>query len=188
MIATTTDYKLEHAAKNISIKDKHGKDIFNEKHVNANSYDLTLSDTLVMYNLDNNEYIDLDKVPTTEKIQILDDGFILKPGELYLGSTNERTWASNKWVPFIEGRSTFARAGLTIHVTAGVGDIGFDGHWTLEMHCIKPIKIVPNMRIAQLILIRANNIEMLNYKDFSGNYQHQDHRPKPYKPKNYKPK
>ena len=50
----------------------------------------------------------------------------------------------------IEGRSSIGRLGLFIHVTAGFGDIGFHGYWTLEMYCIHPIKIYPDIEICQI--------------------------------------
>ena len=50
----------------------------------------------------------------------------------------------------IEGRSSIGRLGIFIHITAGFGDVGFSGYWTLEIFCIKPIIIYPNVEIAQL--------------------------------------
>jgi dCTP deaminase len=50
----------------------------------------------------------------------------------------------------LEGRSSTVRLALFIHVTAGIGDVGFKGFWTLEMFCIEPIKIYPNVDICQI--------------------------------------
>ena len=50
----------------------------------------------------------------------------------------------------LEGRSSVGRLGLFIHVTAGFGDVGFAGYWTLEMFCIHPIVIYPNVEICQI--------------------------------------
>ena len=69
--------------------------------------------------------------------------------ELYLGRTNEFT-KTEKFVPMLEGRSSTGRLGLFIHVTAGFGDIGFAGYWTLEIFCVQPIKIYPNTQICQI--------------------------------------
>ena len=50
----------------------------------------------------------------------------------------------------LEGRSSTGRLGLFIHVTAGFGDIGFAGYWTLEIFCVQPIRIYPNTQICQI--------------------------------------
>jgi dCTP deaminase len=39
----------------------------------------------------------------------------------------------------IEGRSSIGRLGLFVHVTAGFGDVGFCGYWTLEMFAVQPV-------------------------------------------------
>jgi deoxycytidine triphosphate deaminase len=53
-------------------------------------------------------------------------------------------------VPMLEGRSSTGRLGLFIHVTAGFGDIGFAGFWTLEIFCVQPVKIYPDVEICQI--------------------------------------
>jgi dCTP deaminase len=67
----------------------------------------------------------------TKRITIPEEGLVLKPNTLYLGRTNEFT-KTDRYVPMLEGRSSTGRLGLFIHVTAGFGDIGFAGYWTLE--------------------------------------------------------
>ena len=42
------------------------------------------------------------------------------------------------------------RLGLFIHATAGFGDIGFAGYWTLEIFCIQPVRIYPDVEICQI--------------------------------------
>lgn len=127
-----------------------GKDIviepFSEERINPNSYNLTLFNELLVYK---NETLDM-KIPNeTEKLIIPEEGLLLEPGKLYLGRTNEFT-QTNKYVPMLEGRSSTGRLGLFIHVTAGFGDIGFAGYWTLEIFCVQPIKIYPNTEICQI--------------------------------------
>ena len=82
-------------------------------------------------------------------IKIPEEGLVLEPNKLYLGRTNEFT-KTEKFVPMLEGRSSTGRLGLFIHVTAGFGDIGFAGYWTLEIFCVQPIKIYPNTQICQI--------------------------------------
>lgn len=50
----------------------------------------------------------------------------------------------------LEGRSSVGRPGLYVHVTAGFGDMGFAGYWTLEMHCVQPVRIYPGVQICQI--------------------------------------
>jgi dCTP deaminase len=66
-----------------------------------------------------------------------------------LARTNERT-ETHRFVPMIEGRSSIGRLGLFVHVTAGFGDVGFCGYWTLEMFAVQPIRIYPNVEICQI--------------------------------------
>ena len=68
----------------------------------------------------------------------------------------------------LEGRSSVGRLGLFIHVTAGFGDVGFAGYWTLEMFCIHPIVIYPNVEICQ---IYYHTIQGEYQKYDSGKYQ-----------------
>ncbi len=127
-----------------------GKNIFiepyDEKKINPNSYNLTLHNELLVY--DNNE-LDMKKENTASRIVIPEEGLLLEPNKLYLGRTVEHT-CTNRFVPMLEGRSSTGRLGLFIHVTAGFGDIGFSGFWTLEIFCVQPIRIYPNVEICQI--------------------------------------
>ncbi len=131
--------------------EKHiGKEIiiepFDRSRVNPNSYNLTLHNELLVY--ENNE-LDMKKLNPTKRITIPEEGLLLEPNRLYLGRTNEFT-KTNGFVPMLEGRSSTGRLGLFIHVTAGFGDVGFSGYWTLEIFCIQPIRIYPNAQICQI--------------------------------------
>lgn len=122
-------------------------DPFNPKKLNPNSYNLTLADELVTY--DRRCPLDMAEDNVWERHLIPKEGFLLMPDRLYLGRTNEWT-KTNNLVPMLEGRSSVGRLGLFIHVTAGFGDVGFEGYWTLEIHCIQPIWIYPNIDICQI--------------------------------------
>lgn len=132
------------------IKRRLGGDIvidpFDESRLNPNSYNLTLHDELMVY-----EEIQLDmKRPSrVRRISIPSDGLVLNANQLYLGRTAERTETHNL-VPMIEGRSSIGRLGLFVHVTAGFGDVGFCGYWTLEMFAVQPIRIYPGIAICQI--------------------------------------
>jgi len=119
---------------------------FQERRLNPNSYNLSLHRQLLTYE---RPILDMKQPnPVTEMI-IPSDGLLLEPNRLYLGRTNEYT-RTEKYVPMLEGRSSIGRLGLFVHVTAGFGDVGFAGYWTLEMFCVQPIIIYPDVEICQI--------------------------------------
>lgn len=140
---------------------------FNRNQLNPNSYNLRLHNELMVYT---DDVLDMKKLPSTQTITIPEEGYLLEPGRLYLGRTLEHT-RSEGVVPMLEGRSSIGRLGLYIHVTAGFGDVGFSGFWTLEMHCIHPIRIYPGVEICQ-IFFHSIQGEYEKYK--SGKYQHNE--------------
>ena len=121
-------------------------DPFDESKLNPNSYNLSLHDELLVYE---EVVLDMRKSNRVERVGIPEEGLVLTPNQLYLGRTVERTETHN-FVPMIEGRSSIGRLGLFVHVTAGVGDVGFCGYWTLEMFAVQPVKIYPGVQICQL--------------------------------------
>ena len=134
----------------LEIEKNLGKNIiiepFSRSQLNSNSYNVRLHNKLLVYK---EKTLDMKKPNETKEIIISDKGFKLEPNELYLGRTLEYTTTKN-FVPMIEGRSSIGRLGIFIHITAGFGDVGFSGYWTLEIFCIKPIIIYPNVEIAQI--------------------------------------
>jgi dCTP deaminase len=132
------------------IKRRLGSDIFIEpfveKQLNPNSYNLRLHNEMLVYD---DPMLDMKELNSAHRIAIPDEGLLLTPGKLYLGRTIEYTKTFN-CVPMIEGRSSVGRLGLFTHVTAGFGDIGFCGYWTLEMFCVMPIRIYAGVEIVQI--------------------------------------
>ncbi|KAA3609648.1 MAG: dCTP deaminase [Calditrichaeota bacterium] len=132
------------------IKNKIGKEIkiepFQASRLNPNSYNLRLHNELLVYK---NNTLDMKTPNETERLTIPSDGLLLQQNKLYLGRTVEYTETHN-YVPMLEGRSSIGRLGLFIHVTAGFGDVGFAGFWTLEIFCVQPIRIYPNVEVCQI--------------------------------------
>lgn len=116
------------------------------RHLNPNSYNLSLANELLVYE---NAVLDMKTPNPTRRIIIPDEGLLLEPGRLYLGRTKEYT-RTDRFVPMLEGRSSTGRLGLFIHVTAGFGDVGFAGYWTLEIFCVQPVRIYPDVEICQI--------------------------------------
>src|SRR5215207_4648993 len=113
----------------------------------SNSYDVHLGKHLATYT---NKELDAKAHNTIEHFEIPDEGFVLQPHEFYLGVTEEYT-ETHAHVPFLEGKSSTGRLGIDIHATAGKGDVGFCGHWTLEISVKQPVKVYPGMPVGQLI-------------------------------------
>jgi dCTP deaminase len=145
-----------------------GKDIFiepfYENQLNPNSYNLRLHNELLVYE---DQSLDMKKQHSVKKLVIPEEGLVLEPNKLYLGRTVEYTRTENL-VPMLEGRSSIGRLGLFIHVTAGFGDVGFSGFWTLEIFCIHPVRVYPNVEVCQIYYHTIEG-EYENYK--SGKYQ-----------------
>ena len=150
-------------------------DPFDRKCLGTNSYDVHLADTLRVYETEfeyvkvhgltkRTEEIPLDvRVPrNTMDIHIPKEGYVLKPGELYLASTIEYT-ESNEHLPILNGKSSLGRLGLSIHVTAGTGDVGFRGNWTMELFVIKPLRVYAGMAIGQLLWFTVNSVPDVPY-------------------------
>lgn len=119
---------------------------YDQAQLNPNSYNLRLHNELMVYD---NAILDMKKENTASKFIIPESGYLLKPGKLYLGRTVEFT-KTEGFVPMLEGRSSIGRLGMFIHVTAGFGDVGFAGYWTLEIFVIQPLIIYPGVEICQI--------------------------------------
>jgi dCTP deaminase len=140
---------------------------WDRSRIGPNSYDLTLGNQLSWY-LDAPLRMDRNNITGSVDLSLYPSGFLLKPGVLYLGHTRERTYCKGL-VPFIEGRSSIGRLGLSIHVTAGLGDDGFDGEWTLEVTVVHPLILLPGVRICQIAFMELTG----ERKPYQGRYQGQ---------------
>jgi dCTP deaminase len=125
---------------------------FDRKHLGTNSYDVHLGSFLALY-ID--DVLDAKKHNRIDYLEIPEEGIVLQPGELYLGVTAEYT-ESHRAVPFLEGKSSVGRLGIDIHATAGKGDVGFCNTWTLEISCVKPVRVYAGMPIGQLIYFETS--------------------------------
>lgn len=138
---------------------------FHEEQLNPNSYNLTLHNEVLVYD---REVLDMKTPNEASRMIIPEEGMILERGKLYLGRTVEYT-ETHRLVPMLEGRSSIGRLGLFVHITAGFGDVGFKGYWTLEMFCVQPIRIYPGVQICQVFYHTIEG-DFDTYK--SNKYQH----------------
>ncbi len=151
-----------------AIRERLGNDIlidpFDPAQLNPNSYNLTLHNELMVYE---ELMLDMAKANRVRRIEIPPEGVVLSPNQLYLARTVERTTTHNL-VPQIEGRSSIGRLGLFVHVTAGFGDVGFSGYWTLEMFAIHPVRIYPGIPICQIFYHEVCG----PIEEYASKYQH----------------
>jgi dCTP deaminase len=168
------------------------EDQVNDDRINPSSYDLTLGEYVAVYAdvVHHRQHIDSDKIedgsgispnhygyldvkcePKVHTFKIDPKlGWILKPGVGYLMHTQEVITTDN-YVPILDGKSSIGRLFITAHITAGFGDYGFDGQYTLEVVVTHPIRVYPGMRFCQM---RFHTLvgEKLNYRK-TGHYQGQ---------------
>ena len=140
----------------------------------TNSYDVHLGKYLATYN---DRILDAKKHNTIEHFEIPKEGFVLDPGTLYLGVTEEYT-ETHAHVPFLEGKSSVGRLGIDIHATAGKGDVGYCNTWTLEISVSQPVRVYAGMPIGQLIYFAVEgNIKNLYNKKKNAKYNGRSIRP-----------
>jgi dCTP deaminase len=159
-------------------------------HFGPNSVDVTLGDTVLRQ----------IGVGTIDPLQPADPEMwveaalptAIKPGDFWLGYVRERfIWDLGKRspgiagripTPMIDGRSTVGRLGIGVHVTAGFGDVGFDGNFTLELTNVgtRPVLLHPGMRIAQVFFDLTETVG-LDCAEYVGAYS-SDHIGRPVPP------
>lgn len=136
---------------------------FNADQVNPNSYNVRLGDTLLTYE---DGVIDSYAENPTRSVTLGEEGYLLQPDQLYLGHTVERV-GSDTYVPLLFGRSSVGRLGLFVEITAPIGDIGFNGQWTLMLSPVRPLRVYSGMRIGQIMFfVSVGDIDL-----YAGKYQ-----------------
>ncbi len=147
---------------------------FDRSALGTNSYDVHLAKHLAVYT---DEILDAKKHNQIKEIEIGPEGFVIQPGVLYLGVTEEYT-ETHTAVPFLEGKSSVGRLGIDIHATAGKGDVGFCNTWTLEISCVHPVRVYAGMPIGQLIYFAVDgNIENYYNKKVNAKYNQRTIKP-----------
>lgn len=142
----------------------------------TNSYDVHLGPYLAVYA---SGALDSRRPNRVRQLTIPPEGFVLVPGQLYLGVTEEYT-ETHGFVPFLEGKSSVGRLGIDIHSTAGKGDEGFCNYWTLEMSVKLPVRIYAGMPVGQLIYFEiSGRIDRSYSAKRSAKYRRVSSRPTP---------
>ncbi|WP_328912504.1 MULTISPECIES: dCTP deaminase [unclassified Streptomyces] len=121
-------------------------DPFDPVLLSPNSYDFHLGTTIGWYT---ETHLDCARENAFGIHTIPPEGLLLSPDRIYLAATAERI-GSDHFVPIIRARSSVARLGLFVHVTADLIDIGSHSHLTLQLHAVRPVRIYPGLRIGQV--------------------------------------
>ena len=134
---------------------------YDRECLGSNSYDVHLGKYLATY-----EHAELDAKKHNKIVhfEIPEDGILLLPHMFYLGVTEEYT-ETHAHVPFLEWKSSTGRLGIDIHATAGKGDVGFCGNWTLEISVKQPVKVYKGMPIGQLIYFPVDGEIEIKYNE-----------------------
>lgn len=157
MILTGTEIERERGNGRITIEP------FTPEQVNPNSYNFRLGRTFRVYR---DARLDARVANEFQEIEIPDDGYVLEPGRLYLAHTIE-VLGSEHYAPTFAARSSVARLGLFINLSACLGDIGYVGQWTLQLYTMNRVRVYPGMSIGQMMWWRPQG-EILLY---DGKYQ-----------------
>lgn len=131
--------------------------------VNPNSYNYRLGPVLRVIDED---VADPNTSPRLTEIHISsDEGYVLQPQRVYLGTTAERI-GSRHYVPSLIGRSSLGRLGLFLQISADLGQLGAEHQWTLEIVATQPIRVYAGMRIGQVSFWQPQGDKM----PYSGHY------------------
>lgn len=146
-----------------------------DKQLGTNSYDVRLGSTIAWYD---EHIIDAKKDNAVTYREIPEEGLILVPNRLYLGVTEEYV-GSEKYVPFLDGKSSAGRLGVSVHVTAGRGDLGFFNHWTMEIFVIQAVKVYAGMPLAQFIFFDSSPALVPYSAKSTAKYHGREKKPRP---------
>jgi len=132
---------------------------FDRLAVQPNSYDVHLGEGVIMFD-DTTDPIDLHDQASINKGMLIKGGekIVIEPNELILGTTYEYFHLPSYIAGMLNGKSSLARLGLTIHQTGGFIDAGFCGAITLEIkneHPRRPIVMRVGDPIGQIVFFET---------------------------------
>lgn len=129
-----------------------------ERQIQPSSVDLRIGSEFKGFKIIKKPFIDpkdpedLDSYMESMHIEN-EESFIIHPNEFTLATTYETVKIPDNLVARVEGRSSMGRLGITMHVTAGYIDPGFEGKITLEISNIgkMPVALYPGQRACQIV-------------------------------------
>ncbi len=136
-------------------------DPYDESLIQPNSYDVRLSDRFSWHEA-GQDVIDpyISESVLAGLVHVVDEHVVLQPGQFILGATLERICLPRDIVGQLTGKSSLARLGVMVHVTAGFIDAGFShppAQITLEIVNVgcRPVRLHAGMAIAQMVFTRT---------------------------------
>ena len=148
--------------------------ILDPKQINCASIDLRLDNYFGEFRTAKLPHIDPANVQQEYEefldfieLEFLKDYYYLQPKRFVLAQTFEYITLPNNIVARLDGRSSVAREGLTVHAAAGFVDPGFRGHLVFELLNAgeMPLKLYPLMRMAKIVFFRSRKT-----KEYEGQY------------------
>ncbi|HXX55022.1 MAG TPA: dCTP deaminase [Methanoregula sp.] len=138
-------------------------DPFDPTLIQPNSIDIRLGNHFVWYRKSRDVIDPYDSHTVSSGIEeATADFFVIEPGAFILARTLEAITLPDNIVATIEGKSSIARLGVTLHQTGGWIDAGFRGTITLEMANVntRPVKVYAGMPIGQLVFYTTERAQM----------------------------
>ncbi len=143
-----------------------------ERQLGSVSVDFRLGTTFMVFEHSRFSYIDPrqpqsigDAMRTIEVPP--DEPFIMQPGDFALASTMENLELSDDLLGRLEGRSSIARLGITVHSTAAVFEPGWVGTATMELSNLgrMAVALYPGMRICAFSFEPVSSPVMTPYRN-----------------------
>lgn len=124
---------------------------FREDSLGPNSYDIHLGRYMITYT---DRILDVKERNNVDEITIPPEGYLLQPGTIYLGVSEEYI-ETHRHVPILKGISSVARLGINVNASSGIGSVGHNNTWTMEISVMQPVRVYHGMPVAQLIFFEV---------------------------------
>ncbi|MEJ7838102.1 MAG: dCTP deaminase [Thermomicrobiales bacterium] len=147
-----------------------------DKQLGSISVDFRLGSTFMVFEHSRFSFIDPrsplsigDAMRTIEVAQ--DEAFIMQPGDFALASTMESLELADDLLGRLEGRSSIARLGITVHSTAALFEPGWIGTATMELSNLgrMAVALYPGMRVCAFSFEEVSSPVRVPYRDKIGN-------------------
>jgi dCTP deaminase len=147
-----------------------------ERQLGSVSVDFRLGTTFMMFEHSRHSYIDprhpqsIGEAMRTIEVPE-DEPFIMQPGDFALASTIESLELPDDLLGRLEGRSSIARLGITVHSTAAVFEPGWVGTATMELSNLgrMAVALYPGMRVCAFSFQTVSSPVMTPYRLKSNN-------------------
>ena len=147
-----------------------------ESQLGSCSIDFRLGNTFMVFEHSRFSYVDPRQPQSIEQAMrtiVVPDGeaFIMQAGDFALASTMETLELPDDLLGRLEGRSSIARIGITVHSTAAVFEPGWIGTATMELSNLgrMAVALYPGMRICSFTFEQLTSPVMVPYRSKRGN-------------------